>query len=35
MAEGLAKGQILVSHEIKNPRDGFKGRTEVTEEKNQ
>ena len=35
MAKGMANGQIHVSHEIKSPRDGFKGRMEVTEEKNQ
>lgn len=30
VAEGLAKGQVLVSQEIKSPRDGFQGSTEVT-----
>ena len=33
MAEGLADGHIHAPPEIKSPRDGFKGRMEVTEER--
>lgn len=33
MAEGLADGHIHAPPEIKTPRDGFKGRMEVTEER--